>query len=1257
MLGRLGVNPSTATPTRPKLLVLLGAGALVLLAAACTGEKGDSGPAGPQGQRGSDGLPCTVTDAGGGMKTISCPGGVTVTVRDGEAGAAGRDGAPGAAGTSCTVTDDGLGTKTISCTDGTTATVVDGTDGTHGADGTDGTPCSVVDNGDGTKTITCGDGTSVTLADGADGSDGTNGADGEDGISCTAVSNTDGSKTVSCTDGTSVTLAPPLPDRVDPRDDLPGLVVEILEVTGATHSDGTFAAGDHLVVTFTVETAGGLPVNVEELDSAEIWVAGPTSNYQHVIPQTRDQATISDVLSAAVQNVDGSYTYVFDAPIPAEFGVPLNDTAKFTDGELSGPLVPGTYTVALRLYKSYQVGADTIPDVGADTAVFSFDHANAIELREVVTTANCNQCHAVLQVHGATYRSTELCATCHTAGAEDDGSTDLDDPTPETIDFRVMIHKLHNARRLPSVLGVSTNPDGTRSYAATPRPYVVGGHDYSNTAFPVFPNFSIALPRDQGHSSLTSGQKSLEDNIRRGVTACDKCHGDPDRDGPLEAPADGARWYTAPTRAACGSCHDDIVWSQPYVANGVSMPAQADDSLCAPCHQPSGGPLTIVDGHRHPLHDPGLNPEISIAITSLSGGSGANGSFIAGDRPSLTFSVADSDGVEVPVALLDSMSTTLLGPTSNRQVVFPYATPSGISLNPFDFTGRLAAISTTGKGTMSKVFPADGTQSETLVVELSSPTSFTVTGRASGLLGGGTFTAGASTNPSGSSVANFSVTQSAVAQPVTIAFSSAQDFTVSGASGSLGTGRLSAAVSGNTRFTSTDGTLSFNLSVGTTAFSPGNNLYLYVFKGPVANPVSFVLVAGRTAFAAADRFYYDYVAPAPSYTIPLPMDLPLETIGAADGSLGQVFTAANLPVAFGRQTVYERTAMVGTPTALASAAVMMTKDVAVASLSGLASNDYVVLDAGTADEEHLQISRVDTALGRIYFRTPLRFGHLEGAQLQEVTLTFRREGVDYLLEPTAGTITLVNAATPGNAWVMSYRTEARFGWYRRLGDVLQTVYATPLNDSPLLDESWGDWGGKPYVAGTYTVGIWGYQNIELARQGELQTYRGTSPSALLDFNYGGATVIEPYSPISSGDKCQACHDDLSFHGGGRLGPDVCFLCHGIAGGEAGPGETVSFRTLIHELHEADFPAMPGGAKNCTMCHGTSDNWRSPPDRSHPTAQGVAVRAWTVVCSGCHASRSATAHFDVMTAPSGDESCASCHGPGRDLEVGVVHKTH
>jgi hypothetical protein len=122
---------------------------------------------------------------------------------------------------------------------------------------------------------------------------------------------------------------------------------------------------------------------------------------------------------------------------------------------------------------------------------------------------------------------------------------------------------------------------------------------------------------------------------------------------------------------------------------------------------------------------------------------------------------------------------------------------------------------------------------------------------------------------------------------------------------------------------------------------------------------------------------------------------------------------------------------------------------------------------------------------------------------------------------------------------------------------------------------------------------------------------------------------------------------MLFHGGGRRGFDACILCHGAAAAEDRPqyvaanapataGVSIGFRTMLHKIHmgsseltnastylvngfgstaypnnygtvsyeEVVFPALPGAAANCTMCHGTSTKWYAPKDRNHPTDQNM-----------------------------------------------------
>jgi hypothetical protein len=71
-----------------------------------------------------------------------------------------------------------------------------------------------------------------------------------------------------------------------------------------------------------------------------------------------------------------------------------------------------------------------------------------------------------------------------------------------------MIHRLHNAAHLPSVLGVATDSTGARIYNAPPQPLEIVGFgdrlfDFSEFSFPVMPSAYVAFLYDTAGTTYT----------------------------------------------------------------------------------------------------------------------------------------------------------------------------------------------------------------------------------------------------------------------------------------------------------------------------------------------------------------------------------------------------------------------------------------------------------------------------------------------------------------------------------------------------------------------------------------------------------------------------------------------------------------------------------------------------------------------------------------------------------------------------------
>lgn len=1092
-------------------------------------------------------------------------------------------------------------------------------------------------------TVAVFSGAMLLMSSGCNGEKGDAGATGATGPAGTAGAG-----------GTSGTT--PTNTVLNPYESLPGLTVTVTALAGGTGTNGNFKGGDSFSFTFTIKKDNGVALPISELNGFQYFVSGPTSNYNRVIPKS------SGVTTGAVQNSDGSYTYTVTGGLPTTYTTPPNYTGAFTDGVLTGNLQDGTYTLGWRAWKDYYVNGEKIRDVSNDTKDFLVGNATTIEKREVVTTANCNRCHVKIQRHSGEEdttsetgraRDARTCGMCHTAGAEDWNETP--DKTPNTtVEYKVMVHKIHNAAHLPSVLGVSTKVDGTRDYAVAPKAYEIENDElevfnFSGYAFPIMPSAEFVplfdadgvtykspagngpMPRDVGYSALTKPQKLLEDRIRSGAVACDKCHGD----NGAGAPAQGTLAYTQPSRRACGSCHDDVIFTQQYVSNGQTMPAQSNDSSCVLCHTQSGTALSVQTAHTHPYSDTTFNTGVVPTITAIGGGTGGGGNHQAGDPVLVTFNVKNTAGTNINIHNLARFQWAGSGPTSNIQQMIP-------AINLFD-----VAEPTKTQFRTSSPFSGNGTM--------------------------GAATVGAT----------------AIQQVLAIVFTGSNVFDVVG------------SVSGN-------------LATGLVVPDGGGNTGDLTYAG-----VTFKITDGATNFAAGDRYYLEVYPTADSYSVYIPRDISRELLGTVVTGT-DVFTVGNIPLYWGRQVVYERTAFqAGSVTTSASAAYGRYVTVDSGLLAGVAVGDIVVLDDGLATEEYASVGRIQTTddvtgtdfgnLDRIWFDTDLRYAHANGATVNEVTLTSKREGVAYnVTDAVSGKITLLAGQfTNGNRVVANYRTYARFGWRRAPADALQAVYPGCKFDSDDFDITWGDWKGKSIVDGTYTVGMWASVDFAITplRVATTAVYwsninTDNTPyqmmgSATRSFLYGTATTVTARSLISSGDNCNTCHGDLAGHGMRRRGFDVCILCHGASGEEdkakyatngwyvgATPNVTIDFRVLIHKAHmgeelanaetynvvgdvrgtpfnanygEVLYPTMPGRAKHCDKCHGSTNTaWKEPADRDHPTGQTAPLRKWRSVCTSCHDDDDTSAHVAINTS-NGEESCGVCHGTGKEFAVEIMHK--
>jgi OmcA/MtrC family decaheme c-type cytochrome len=398
--------------------------------------------------------------------------------------------------------------------------------------------------------------------------------------------------------------------------------------------------------------------------------AGPPGDFDGTLPRQLVQTGPGLKLAVQSTTIDSSGKVVVAFTITDGAGVPLELTGKYTTGAVSAKFVlswlsdpdtsgaPGHYTA----YTQQTHGNVQIPDsdtgglftevgVGQGTYTYTFgttlsnvdqtkthtlgvwasrtfdnleyvanqtfdfvpNGSSVTNVRDIVTTAACNQCHNPLAQHedGTVRRNVRLCNLCHTPDAKD--------PTNgNSLDMAMMVHKIHRGKTLPSV---------------------VAGFPYQ----------------------LTEDDSSLDDHsdtwFPGTVGNCKMCHqGSQGQDV----------WQKHPSRQYCGSCHDSTAFTNTFASWQHLHPGgvQLDDSQCTQCHLVSGTQYSIANAHATAATMPNA-PVIDIQITSVA-------NTAPGQTPTVHFTVTkNATPLDILSTPLSSMSAVLAGPTSDYSQTQP----------------------------------------------------------------------------------------------------------------------------------------------------------------------------------------------------------------------------------------------------------------------------------------------------------------------------------------------------------------------------------------------------------------------------------------------------------------------------------------------------------------------------------------------------------------------------------------------------------
>ena len=463
-----------------------------------------------------------------------------------------------------------------------------------------------------------------------------------------------------------------------------------------------FTAGERAVVTITFVDSCGQKVPPANLGStADLFVVGPRSPLRTV--------TAYKLLNSS----PGPFRAQGLKPL-ADGGTPNPNMTVQPDGTVVYTLnpitteAPGTYTASvwaigpdplnqLFVLQDFQIGTSTVEPYASGPAD---DSTCASCHRNVAPGGKMHMAHIAPDPPRAPLGDYALdslpigsCKACHNNAGYS--------PNPlfrKTHGVHRGSHQLAPGAAHPEYgYGEDTSLSG-HTVPPVPPPFL-------NVNFPVMPiggTPGVALP----------ASVAMEKN-------CTSCHVDD-------------AWKNNPSRAACGTCHDNVFFAGALLPDGgvdpsattatitpptvlgfppgttgctndascsalssiatcnttskncelTYHPPQVDDAQCATCHGPSNGVSPITLAHRITPYEPPVSLDgYTFKNVAVDGGTGPGGSFRATvDTPVLSFQLFDNQNQPVDLTNAAWAGTFLVsGPTSNPQRVYGTAT-SGLDM-------------------------------------------------------------------------------------------------------------------------------------------------------------------------------------------------------------------------------------------------------------------------------------------------------------------------------------------------------------------------------------------------------------------------------------------------------------------------------------------------------------------------------------------------------------------------------------------------